>query len=111
MKKVNKKEISEIVESLINTPGVNVELPDITNYALELYREKNMKFADAVISSWTLHKEMDELVTFDEADFKKVLNFVSFRKFRTTKTASSSIIFHHLYKYMLNYRDDQKGIY
>ncbi len=71
---VNRKEISEIVESLINTIGINVELSDIVSHAMKLYKEKNIKFTDAVISSWTLYKEMDELITFDETDFRKVDN-------------------------------------
>ncbi len=72
--RVSKEEISEIVESLINTPGMNVELSGVVRSALGLYREKNIKFADAVISSWTLHNGADELITFDETDFKKVDN-------------------------------------
>ena len=72
--KVNRREISEIVESLINTIGINVELSDIVSHAMKLYKEKNIKFADAVISSWALYKEMDELITFDETDFRKVDN-------------------------------------
>ncbi len=72
--KVNRKEISEIVESLINTIGINVELSDIVSHTMKLYKEKNIKFADAVISSWALYKEMDELITFDETDFGKVDN-------------------------------------
>ena len=72
--RVNRKEISEIVESLINTIGINVELSDIVSHAMKLYKEKNIKFTDAVISSWTLYKEMDELITFDETDFRKVDN-------------------------------------
>ena len=62
------------MESLINTIGINVELSDIVSHAMKLYKEKNIKFTDAVISSWTLYKEMDELITFDETDFRKVDN-------------------------------------
>jgi len=72
--KVSREEILEVMKSLINTPGVNVELSEVVSYALELSRERNIKFADAVISSWTLYKEMDELITFDETDFRKVDN-------------------------------------
>ena len=72
--KINRKEISEIVESLINTIGISVELSDIVSHAMKLYKEKNIKFADAFISSWALHKEIDELITFDETDFRKVDN-------------------------------------
>ncbi len=72
--KVNRRAISEIVESLINTIGINVEFSDIVSHAMKLYKEKNIKFTDAVISSWTLYKEMDELITFDETDFRKVDN-------------------------------------
>ncbi len=36
-------------------------------------KEKNMKFADAVISSWTLYKEMDKLITFVEDMRVKIL--------------------------------------
>ncbi len=72
--KINKKEISEIVESLINTIGISVELSDVVSHAMKLYKKKNIKFADAFISSWALHKEIDELITFDETDFRKVDN-------------------------------------
>ena len=72
--RVSKEEISEIIESLINTPGMNVELSGVVRSALGFYRGKNIKFADAVISSWTLNIGADELITFDETDFKKVDN-------------------------------------
>lgn len=72
--KRNKIEISEVITAIINTPGIEVELFEVIEYAIELYKDKNIKFTDAFIASWSIFYKVDEIITFDETDFKKVEN-------------------------------------
>ncbi|GAB6072817.1 hypothetical protein JCM14244_11940 [Venenivibrio stagnispumantis] len=70
--KRSKIEISEVITAIINTPGIEVELFEVIEYAIELYKDKNIKFTDAFIASWSIFYKVDEIITFDETDFKKV---------------------------------------
>ncbi|GMT49453.1 MAG: hypothetical protein IEMM0008_0992 [bacterium] len=47
--KLSKTEIKDIIEPILNTTQLKIEKKDLLQRALELYEEKNIKFADAFI--------------------------------------------------------------
>ena len=70
--KYGKKEIREIVEAILNTPELKCELENVFRKALEIYEEKNIKFADAVLGYWSLDKGIRTVFTYDEKHFKRI---------------------------------------
>jgi len=70
--KFNKSTIREIVEALLNTPGLRVEMEEVFRRALKTYAEKNIKFGDAVMGHWGLAKDIAAVYTYDEKDFKRI---------------------------------------
>ncbi len=70
--KLDKKTISEFMEAVLNTPEFNCEMEEVFRNALQDYRAKNIKFADAVMGHWGLDKGLSTVYTFDERDFKKI---------------------------------------
>lgn len=70
--KYDKKAVRELVEAIINTPQLKVEMKDVFRNALRIYEEKNIKFADAVMGFWGLEKGLKTVFTYDEKDFKRI---------------------------------------
>ena len=70
--KFEKKKIREIVEAIFNTPELHFEMEDAFRAALEVYEEKNIKFADAVMGYWGLERGISVVYTYDEKDFKRI---------------------------------------
>ncbi|MEW6087705.1 MAG: PIN domain-containing protein [bacterium] len=67
-----RKKIREYVESILNTPELEIELENVFRKAIEVYEEKNVKFADAVMGFWGLEKGFNTVYTYDEKDFKRI---------------------------------------
>lgn len=66
-----KSEIADVVGALVSAPGIRVDDRDITIRALELARDQNVDYLDAVIALQA--EARDEAVcTFDETDFKRL---------------------------------------
>lgn len=72
--KIDRKTIKELVEAILNTPEIKTEMEDVFRNALEVYVSKNIKFADAVMAYWGLDKGISVIYTYDEKDFKKVVD-------------------------------------
>lgn len=70
--KYERKMIREIVEAILNTPELRVEMEDVFRKALAVYEEKNVKFADAVMAYWGLERGVAIVYTYDEKDFKRI---------------------------------------
>ncbi|MBI5971032.1 MAG: PIN domain-containing protein [Deltaproteobacteria bacterium] len=70
--KCGKREIREIVEAIINTPELRCELDGVFLSAIRDYHEKNIKFADAVMTHWGLDNGIVAVFTYDEKDFKRI---------------------------------------
>ena len=68
----DRKTIREIVEAILNTPELSVEMEDVFRNALAAYESKNIKFADAVMGYWGLERGFTTVYTYDEKDFKRV---------------------------------------
>ena len=70
--KFSKLEIKELIESILNTPELHCELDDVFRKAVFLYSENNIKFGDALMSSWAMQKGISVVYTYDIKDFKRV---------------------------------------
>jgi predicted nucleic acid-binding protein len=64
-------EIAEVVVPLLSADGIVVEERELMIRALELARDKNVSFADAVLALQAVRRE-EAVCTFDVADFKKL---------------------------------------
>lgn len=63
-------EIAELIEAVLNTPGVEVNDKSIIIFALKLYRAKNMDFIDAWIIEFAKNHSVNTIYTFDKRHFK-----------------------------------------
>ena len=70
--KYNRKTIRELVEAILNTPELKIEMEDVFKKAIEVYESKNIKFADAVMGHWGLARNINIAYTYDERDFKRI---------------------------------------
>lgn len=70
--KFDRKQVRELVDAILNTPELKVELDEVFRRALVMYEEKNVKFADAVMGYWGLERNVSTVFTYDEKDFKRI---------------------------------------
>lgn len=70
--KLNKKNIKELVEAILNTTELKIEMEEVLRKAVEVYAEKNIKFADAVMGHWGLNSDITVVYSYDEKDFKRI---------------------------------------
>ena len=70
---LSRKNIRELVEAILNTPGLKCPLEHVFRAALVTYETKNIKFADAVMGHWGLEEGIETVYTYDVRDFKKIL--------------------------------------
>ena len=68
----SKRAVQEVIEAILNTPELRVEMEEVFRKAIKTYAEKNIKFADAVMGYWGLEKGYTMVFTFDEKDFKRI---------------------------------------
>jgi predicted nucleic-acid-binding protein len=66
------KEISELVEAVLNTPGIEVTEKSVLISAIRLYREKGMDFVDTWITEFAKDKRIKMIYTFDRRHFKDI---------------------------------------
>jgi len=62
--------IAELVEAVLNTPGVEVTDKSIINSALKLYKRKHIDLIDAWIIEFAKNAGVDAIYTFDKKHFK-----------------------------------------
>ena len=70
--KIERPQVREYAESVLNTPVFRCEMENVFRKALEDYVERRVKFADAVIAAWGMERGIKTVYTFDERDFKKI---------------------------------------
>ena len=70
--KIDRKKIREMLEAILNTPVLRIEMDSVFRKAIKVYEEKNVKFADAVMGYWGLEKGFSVAYTYDEKDFKRI---------------------------------------
>ena len=70
--KFGRKTIREIIEAILNTPELKIEMEGVFRKAMRSYEEKNIKFADAMMGYWGLEKDLAVIFTYDEKDYKRI---------------------------------------
>jgi predicted nucleic-acid-binding protein len=70
--KFGRKTIREIIEAILNTPELKIEMEGVFRKAIRSYEEKNIKFADAMMGYWGLEKDLSVIFTYDEKDYKRI---------------------------------------
>jgi predicted nucleic-acid-binding protein len=65
-------EIAELVDSILNTPGLTVSDDSIVRSALKRYRTKGVDLVDAWIAAFAQEKRASEIHTFDKKHFKGI---------------------------------------
>jgi predicted nucleic-acid-binding protein len=70
--KFERKTIREIIEAILNTPQLKIEMETVFRKAIRSYEEKNIKFADAMMGYWGLEIDLSVIFTYDEKDYKRI---------------------------------------
>jgi len=70
--KFGRKTIREIIEAILNTPELKIEMEGVFRKAIRSYEEKNIKFADAMMGYWGLERDLSVIFTYDEKDYKRI---------------------------------------
>jgi predicted nucleic-acid-binding protein len=70
--KFERKTIREIIEAILKTPELKIEMEGVFRKAIRSYEEKNIKFADAMMGYWGLAKDLAVIFTYDEKDYKRI---------------------------------------
>jgi len=70
--RLSRRTIRDLVEAILNTPGLKFPLEHVLRQALATYETQNIKFADAVMGHWGLEEGLSTVYTYDEKDFKKI---------------------------------------
>ena len=65
-------EIAELVDAILNTPGLTVSDDSIVRSALKRYRTKGVDLVDAWIAAFAQEKGASEIHTFDKKHFKSI---------------------------------------
>ncbi len=65
-------EIAEVVDSILNTPGLTVSDDSIVRSALKRYRNRGVDLVDAWIAAFAQEKGASEIHTFDKRHFKGI---------------------------------------
>ncbi len=66
-----KKDISDKILAILNTPGLEVEASDQLLQAAVWYTEKNVDFIDAFNAAWMLLHGIASAATFDKKHFNR----------------------------------------
>ena len=70
--RLSRRTIRDLVEAILNTPGLKCPLERMFRQALATYETQNIKFADAVMGHWGLEEGLSTVYTYDKEDFKKI---------------------------------------
>lgn len=65
-------EIADLVDSILNTPGLTVSDDTIVRSALKRYRTKGVDLVDAWIAAFAQEKGASEIHTFDKKHFRGI---------------------------------------
>lgn len=74
--KLEAVEVSELVESILNTPGLEVNEKEILLTICKTYREKKIDFIDAWIMEFAKKNSIDTIYSFDKKHFKGLKDVV-----------------------------------
>lgn len=69
--KMEASEISQLVGSILNTPGIDTQDRNILREALKIYENKGRDFVDAWIVEFARERNIKTIYTFDKRHFKE----------------------------------------
>jgi len=69
--KMEAGEISQLVGSILNTPGIDTQDKNILREALKIYENKGTDFVDAWIVEFARQRNIKTIYTFDKKHFKE----------------------------------------
>ena len=69
--KMETGEISQLVGSILNTPGIDTQDKNILREALKIYENKGTDFVDAWIVEFARERNIKTIYTFDKKHFKE----------------------------------------
>jgi predicted nucleic-acid-binding protein len=69
--KMETGEISQLVGSILNTPGIDTQDKNILREALKIYEKKGTDFVDAWIVEFARERNIKTIYTFDKKHFKE----------------------------------------
>lgn len=64
-------EIADVIVPFISAPGIEIEEPETVIRGVELARDKNVDFIDALLALEAAKRD-EEVCTFDSKDFKRL---------------------------------------
>ncbi|MGC1405002.1 MAG: PIN domain-containing protein, partial [Thermodesulfobacteriota bacterium] len=64
--------IAELIEALLDTPGLVVQENRLIRQALEIYRQKQIDFIDAWILTFARQRSVPRIYTYDKRHFKNI---------------------------------------
>lgn len=67
-----KDDIQQLILSLLNTPGLEVDQGNRVVRALSWYVDKNIDFIDAYNAAWMVDQGLDSIYTFDRKHFSRI---------------------------------------
>lgn len=70
--KMETAEIADLVDSILNTPGLTVSDESVVRSALRRYKTKGVDLVDAWIAAFAQEKGVSEIHTFDKKHFKGI---------------------------------------
>ncbi|MCP5005679.1 MAG: type II toxin-antitoxin system VapC family toxin [Planctomycetes bacterium] len=70
--KMSRIEISELLEAILSTPGIEVTEKPIIAAALKQYRTKNRDFIDTWISEFAIDRDIKTVYTFNKKHFNRI---------------------------------------
>ena len=69
--KMETGEISQLVGSILNTPGIDTQDKNILREVLKIYEKKGTDFVDAWIVEFARERNIKTIYTFDKKHFKE----------------------------------------
>jgi uncharacterized protein len=70
--KMEGSRIAELIEALLDTPGLVVQENRLIRQALEIYRQKQIDFIDAWILTFARQRSVPRIYTYDKRHFKNI---------------------------------------
>ena len=70
--RMDAERIADLVEAILNTPGVDISEKHTIRSALKLYRKKNIDLIDAWIVEFAKTKDIKTIYTFDRKHFRDI---------------------------------------
>jgi len=68
--KLKKEKIVNVINALLNTPGIDIINKSTILKAIEIYSSKNVDYIDANVMAFAIINNINTVITFDKKHFK-----------------------------------------